>query len=89
MNTHTLGIILNGATGRICSHQHLANSLIPICEEGGLEVNGVQIIPDLLLLGRDEEKLSEIARATNLENWTTNLELTSHSMQEMRRTLRR
>ncbi|MAI10866.1 MAG: hypothetical protein CBD27_12575 [Rhodospirillaceae bacterium TMED167] len=74
MNTHTLGIILNGATGRICSHQHLANSLIPIREEGGLEVNGVQIIPDLLLLGRDKKKLSEIARATNLENWTTNLD---------------
>ena len=74
MNTHTLGIILNGATGRICSHQHLANSLIPIREEGGLEVNGVQIIPDLLLLGRDEEKLAEVATATNLENWTTDLD---------------
>ena len=74
MNTHTLGIILNGATGRICSKQHLANSLIPICEEGGVDVNGVQIIPDLLLLGRDEGKLAEVARATNLENWTTDLD---------------
>ena len=74
MNTYTLGIILNGATGRICSQQHLANSLIPICEEGGVDVNGVQIIPDLLLLGRDEGKLAEVARATNLENWTTDLD---------------
>ena len=70
MNTHTLGIILNGATGRICSHQHLANSLIR--EEGGLEVNGVQIIPDLLLLGRDEEKLQRLPR---LPIWKTGLRI--------------
>ena len=74
MNMHTIGIILNGATGRIGSHQHLANSLVPIREEGGLEVDGVQIIPDLLLLGRDQEKLAQVAKATNLENWTTDLD---------------
>ncbi len=74
MNTHTLGIILNGATGRIGSNQHLANSLVPIREEGGLAVNGVQIIPDLLLVGRDQDKLAGVARATNLEDWTTDLD---------------
>ena len=74
MSSDTLGIILNGATGRICSHQHLANSLIPIREEGGLEVNGTRIIPDLLLLGRDEKKLEKVARTTKLENWTTDLD---------------
>ena len=31
-----LGIILNGATGRIGSTQHLANALAPIRDEGGL-----------------------------------------------------
>ena len=33
---HTIGIILNGATGRICSTQHVANALAPIRDEGGL-----------------------------------------------------
>jgi hypothetical protein len=36
MTTHTIGIILNGATGRICSTQHVANALAPIRNEGGL-----------------------------------------------------
>ena len=34
----TIGIILNGATGRICSTQHLENSLIPIRENKDLLV---------------------------------------------------
>ena len=38
MTTHTIGIILNGATGRICSTQHVANALAPIRDEGGLAV---------------------------------------------------
>ena len=36
MAIRTIGIILNGATGRICSTQHLANALAPIRDEGGL-----------------------------------------------------
>jgi hypothetical protein len=31
MTTHTIGIILNGATGRICSTQHVANALTASC----------------------------------------------------------
>ena len=34
----------------------------------------MQLIPDLLLLGRDQEKLAQVAKATNLENWTTDLD---------------
>ena len=36
MALRTIGIILNGATGRICSTQHVANALVPIRDEGGL-----------------------------------------------------
>jgi predicted dehydrogenase len=39
MATKIIGIILNGATGRIASTQHLANALMPIRNEGGLRVN--------------------------------------------------
>ena len=36
MTTKTIGIILNGATGRICSTQHVANALAPIGTKAGL-----------------------------------------------------
>ena len=70
-----IGIILNGATGRIASTQHLANALAPIIAEGGLDVGGGEtIMPKLILAGRDETKLAGIAGAHNVENWTTDLD---------------
>ena len=74
MATQTLGIILHGATGRICSTQHLQNSLAPIIAEGGLPVGDDVVVPRLLLVGRNEERLAEIARAHNVENWSTDLD---------------
>ena len=64
----TIGIILNGATGRICSTQHLENSLIPIRENKDLLVDGEIVTPELLLLGRNEKKLSEIANRFKISN---------------------
>jgi len=74
MATRTLGIILHGATGRICSTQHLQNALAPIMAEGGLPVGDDVVMPRLLLVGRNEERLAEIARTHNVENWTTDLD---------------
>jgi predicted dehydrogenase len=62
MSTREIGIILNGATGRIGSTQHLANALAPIREEGGLAVGADRIVPRLLLVGRDKEKLAAMAK---------------------------
>ena len=50
MTIHTVGIILNGATGRICSTQHVANALAPIRDEGGLAVGNDRIVPRLMLV---------------------------------------
>ena len=74
MAKQTLGIILHGATGRICSTQHLHNALAPIIAEGGLPVGGDTVMPHLLLVGRNEARLAEIARANNLADWTTDLD---------------
>jgi predicted dehydrogenase len=74
MATKNLGIILHGATGRICSTQHLHNALAPICEEGGLPIGDDMVVPRLLLVGRNEERLAEIARANNVADWTTDLD---------------
>ena len=53
MATQTIGIIVNGATGRIGSTQHLANALVPIIAEGGLALGDDRLLPRLLLAGRD------------------------------------
>ena len=73
MTTHTIGIILNGATGRICSTQHVANALGPIRDEGGLPVGNDRIVPRLILAGRNAEKLAAVAQKHNAE-WTTDLD---------------
>jgi len=71
--TQTLGIILNGATSRIGSTQHLANALAPIRAEGGLPAGDVRVIPRVLLLGRNAEKLKALASAHGVE-WSTDLD---------------
>ena len=73
MTTHTIGIILNGATGRICSTQHVANALTPIRDEGGLAAGGDRIVPRLMLVGRNAEKLAAVAKSCGAE-WTTDLD---------------
>jgi predicted dehydrogenase len=74
MPTQTIGIIVNGATGRIGSTQHLANALVPIRREGGLAVGGDRIVPRLLLVGRDAGRLAQIAAAHGITEWSTDLD---------------
>ncbi|NQV56864.1 MAG: Gfo/Idh/MocA family oxidoreductase [Rhodospirillales bacterium] len=74
MARRNLGIILNGATGGICSTQHLANVLGPIRAEGGLKIGNDVIVPKLLLLGRNEARLEEVARANGVDDWSTDLD---------------
>jgi predicted dehydrogenase len=73
MTTTTIGIILNGATGRIGSTQHLANALVPIRDEGGLIVDGGRIVPRLKLIGRNADKVAALAKTHGAE-WDTSLE---------------
>src|SRR5262249_57453503 len=74
MPTKTIGIIVNGATGRIGSTQHLANALVPIRNAGGLALGDDRIVPRLLLAGRDAQKLAQIAAAHGLSEWSTDLD---------------
>jgi predicted dehydrogenase len=72
MAEKTIGIILNGATGRICSTQHVANALVPIRDEGGLAAGGDRIVPRLMLVGRNAESVAAVAQRYGAE-WTTDL----------------
>ena len=69
-----IGIIVNGATGRIASTQHLANALLPIRAEGGLAVGNDRILPRLLLSGRDDGRLAALARSNGIDRWTADLD---------------
>jgi predicted dehydrogenase len=70
----TIGIIFNGATGRIGSTQHLANALVPIIAEGGLPLGNDRLMPRPLLVGRDEARLAAVARTHGIADWSTDLD---------------
>jgi predicted dehydrogenase len=74
MPTRTIGIILHGATGRIGSTQHLKNALAPIRQEGGLPVSTDRVVPRVILVGRDKERLATIAKEHGGLDWTTDLD---------------
>ncbi len=71
----TLGIILNGVTGRMGTNQHLIRSILAIREEGGiLTASGDRVQVDPILTGRSESKLRALATAHGVERWTTDLD---------------
>ncbi len=73
MGDRRIGIIINGATGRMGTTQHMAN-LLAIASEGGLKLgNGDRLIPELMLVGRDAGRLAKLAAAHGNQRWTTNL----------------
>ena len=74
MSERRIGVIINGATGRMGTTQHMAN-LLAIAGEGGLALhNGDRLIPDLLLVGRDAARLKALATVHGGQRWTTSLE---------------
>lgn len=74
MTRRSIGIIVNGVTGRMGYRQHLVRSLLAIRESGGLTVaDGTTIWPEPVLVGRNETKLREIAARHGLTDWTTDL----------------
>lgn len=76
MNEQRIGIIVNGATGRMARNQHLKNALIAIRDEGGIKFDdGRTIVPDVLVVGRDAERLRALAVEFRLgDQYTTDLD---------------
>ncbi|WP_422748517.1 Gfo/Idh/MocA family protein [Micromonospora sp. WMMD1219] len=75
MERTSVGIILNGVTGRMGYRQHLVRSLLAIREQGGVPArDGSRIWPELTLVGRDENRLAEIAERHGLSAYTTDLD---------------
>jgi predicted dehydrogenase len=75
MHQHTIGIIMNGVTGRMGTNQHLLRSIAEIIKQGGVKLsNGDTIMPDPILIGRDESKLKRLCALTGITNMSTNLD---------------
>jgi len=71
----TIGIVLNGVTGRMGYRQHLVRSLLSIREDGGLRLaDGTTLWPELVLVGRDEQRVRAVAERHGLDRFTTSLD---------------
>ena len=75
MKTHQVGIIMNGVTGRMGTNQHLIRSILAIRSQGGVKVNDNEcIMPEPVLLGRNENKLRRLSEAHGGLPWSTSLD---------------
>ena len=71
MRERTIGVLIEGATGRLGTTQHL-RSLMAIRSEGGLPLaNGDRLVPAPELLGRNAAKLAALAAANGGLKWST------------------
>ncbi len=74
MTTHSVGIIMNGVTGRMGLNQHLRRSIYAILQQGGLRLSDSEtILPRPLLVGRNPSKLEAISQEFGGLPWTTDL----------------
>ena len=74
MNSRRIGIIMNGVTGRMGLNQHLVRSVLAIRDQGGVLLSdGSRLVPDPILVGRNSQKLEQIARKNGITRWTTEL----------------
>jgi predicted dehydrogenase len=75
MKEHKIGIIMNGVTGRMGTNQHLMRSIIEIIKQGGVQIGaGETIMPDPILLGRNEHKLKKLCEMSGVKKMSTDLD---------------
>ena len=75
MPQRSIGIIMNGASGRMGYRQHLLRSILAIRDQGGVQLSDgskVQVVP--MLVGRSIEKLRELAERHGIEHYTNDLD---------------
>ena len=71
----TVGIIMNGVTGRMGTNQHLLRSIVSIIKQGGVRYSPTEsIMPDPILVGRNAIKVEALAKRAGVAKWTTDLD---------------
>ncbi len=75
MKKHTIGIIMNGVTGRMGTNQHYIRSILAIRKQGGVKISDSEVLwPEPVLVGRSEAKLAKLAAMDEGVRWTTDLD---------------
>ncbi len=75
MKIHRVGVIMNGVTGRMGTNQHLVRSIDAIIKQGGVKISPTEVImPEAVLVGRNEVKLKELTERTSVKRYTTDLD---------------
>lgn len=75
MKENKIGIIMNGVTGRMGTNQHLMRSIVEIIKQGGVNIgSGETIMPDPVLVGRDEHKLKKLCELSGIKKMSTDLD---------------
>ena len=75
MADKSIGIIMNGASGRMGYRQHLVRSILAIRDQGGVPLsNGDRVQVEPILVGRREATLAELARRHGIADYTTDLD---------------
>ena len=75
MTEQRIGIIMHGVTGRMGMNQHLIRSALAIRDQGGLALSdGAMLMPDIIIVGRNANKIEALAKRHGVERWTTDLD---------------
>jgi predicted dehydrogenase len=75
MGTRTIRIIMNGVTGRMGYRQHLLRSILAIRDDGGVALlDGTRLQVEPVLLGRNLDKLRDLASAHGIAEFGTDLD---------------
>jgi predicted dehydrogenase len=73
--TRTLGVVMHGVTGRMGTNQHLVRSVAAIRAQGGVLLSdGTRVQLDPILIGRNADKVAQLAKANGVERWSTDLD---------------
>ena len=71
----SIGIVMNGVTGRMGTNQHLLRSMVEIIKQGGVKTGpGETIMPDPILIGRDINKLEKLSAISGIKKYDTDLD---------------
>ncbi|WP_370514960.1 Gfo/Idh/MocA family protein [Glutamicibacter sp. JC586] len=66
---------MNGITGRMGYRQHLLRSILPIRDQGGITLaDGSKLTVEPILVGRNEDKLRDLAQKHHVEHFSTDLD---------------
>ena len=75
MKDRTIRILMNGVTGRMGTNQHLVRSVLAIRDQGGVRLrDGSVVVPEPVLVGRDERKVVALAKTYGISRYTTDLD---------------